>query len=70
MLQLRFKKLYFVLAVITIGLAMAIFLTAGYLNSNNKANSYFIDRIEDFDVYFVNDNYIFVNFFGNGEYLY
>ncbi|UTC65680.1 hypothetical protein E4O00_06355 [Treponema sp. OMZ 788] len=70
MLQLRFKKLYFILAVITIGLAMAIFLTAGYLNSNNKAKSYFIGRIENFDGYFVNDNYILVNFSGNGSYLY
>lgn len=70
MLQLRFKKLYFLLFAMTIGIIIIILLTGVYLNSNNKAKSYFIGRIENFDGYFVNDNYILVNFSGNGSHLY
>ena len=58
MLKLQFKKLYFLLLILTISLILIIIFTSIYLNNNNKAESYFIDRIQDFEVYFVNNNYI------------
>jgi len=70
MLKLQFKKLYFLLLILTLSLILIIIFTSIYLNNNNKAESYFIDRIQDFEVYFVNNNYIFVSFSGNGSFLY
>ncbi|EMB35386.1 hypothetical protein KP612_06640 [Treponema denticola] len=70
MLKLQFKQLYFLLLILTLSLILIIIFTSIYLNNNNKAESYFIDRIQDFEVYFVNNNYIFVSFAGNGSFLY
>ena len=70
MLKLQFKKLYFLLLMLTLSLILIIIFTSIYLNNNNKAETYLIDRIQDFEVYFVNNNYIFVSFLGNGSFLY
>lgn len=70
MLKLQFKKLYFLLLILTLSLILIIIFTSIYLNNNNKAESYLRARIQDFEVYFVNNNYIFVNFSGNGSFLY